>query len=370
MSNDERQRVNARLDDALHARVEQALDNKTKPQGALGMLERLAYRIAMIQRSETPHVDRARVLLFAADHGVAVIGVSAYPASVTAAMVRTAADGGAAVSVLTRAVAGAWADIEIIDVGVGSDLPPLVNVVTARIANGTRDFLREPAMTAAQCRAAMEVGALAAERALAAGADVIALGEMGIANTTSAAAIVSALSGASVQDSVGRGTGIDHRTLLHKQAVVRDSLALHADAMTAIDGLPDAFAVLTCVGGFEIAAMAGAAIAAAAARTVLLVDGFITTAAVLAAAMIDQRVLDVIVFAHRSAERGHDRALAHFVALGLPEAFARPLLQLDLRLGEGSGAALALPLLRAAACMLSEMATFDSANVARASETM
>ncbi len=370
MSDSERERVNARLDDALQARVEHALDNKTKPQGSLGFLERLAYRIAMVQRTEAPHIDRARVLLFAADHGVAVNGVSAYPASVTAAMVRTAADGGAAVSVLTRAVAGAWADIEIIDVGVRSDLPALANVVSARVADGTRDFLREPAMTAAQCRAAMDVGAHAAQRAIDAGVDVIALGEMGIANTTSAAAVLSALSGVSVEASVGRGTGIDDRTLAHKQSVVAASLALHHATMTNSDAKPDAFAVLTCVGGFELAAMAGAAIAAATARKVLLVDGFITTAAVLAAAMIEPRVLDVIVFAHRSAERGHDVALAQFVVLGLPKMYARPLLQLDLRLGEGSGAALALPLLRAAACMLSEMATFDSANVARASETV
>lgn len=370
MSNEDRQTVNSRVDAALSARVEHALDNKTKPQGSLGMLERLAYRIAMVQRTERPHVDRARVLLFAADHGVAANGVSAYPASVTAAMVRTVADGGAAVSVLTRAVAGTWADIEIIDVGVSSDLPALPNVVTARIASGTHDFMREPAMTAAQCHAAMDVGAQAVQRAIDVGADVIALGEMGIANTTSAAAVLAALTGVPVEDAVGRGTGIDDRTLAHKQYVVRTSLMLHRTAMTTDNGAPDAFAVLTCVGGFELAALAGAAIATAAARQVLLVDGFITTAAVLAAAMIDPRVLDVIVFAHRSAERGHAIAMAQFVARGLPEAFARPLLQLDLRLGEGSGAALALPLLRAAACMLSEMATFDSANVARASETM
>ena len=369
MSTEDRERVNTRLDAVLRARITHALDNKTKPQGSLGQLERLAFRIAMVQRTDTPRIDRGRVLLFAADHGVAANGVSAYPASVTAAMVRTAASGGAAVSVLTRAVASGWADIEIIDVGVSSDLPPLPGVVPARIANGTRDFLREPAMTAAQCRAAMQVGAAAAQRAIDAGADVIALGEMGIANTTSAAAVLSALSGISVVDAVGRGTGIDDRTLAHKQSVVAASLALHRAAMTGADGTPDARAVLTCVGGFELAAMAGAAIAAASARTVVLVDGFITTAAVLAAAMLDARVLDVIVFAHRSAERGHAVAIAQFVALGLPDECAQPLLQLELRLGEGSGAALALPLVRAAACMLAEMATFDSANVARATES-
>lgn len=369
MSVTERQAVNVRLDDALAARVEHALDNKTKPQGALGYLERIAYRVAMVQRTEAPRIDRGRVLLFAADHGVAVNGVSAYPASVTAAMVRTAASGGAAVSVLTRATAGNWADVEIIDVGVASELPDLPGVVSQRVANGTRDFLREPAMTADECALAMGAGTEAVQRALAANVDVIALGEMGIANTTSAAAILSALTGIAATESVGRGTGIDDRTLLHKQSVVAESIALHHAVMRpSRDAAPDPLAVLRCVGGFELAAMAGAAIAAARARTVLLVDGFITTAAVLAAAMIEPRVLDVVVFAHRSAEHGHQAALDQFVTLGLPPIHARPLLQLDLRLGEGSGAALALPLLRAAACMLSEMATFDSAQVARASE--
>ena len=368
MTDDDRSSVNARLDAARGARIARALDNKTKPQGSLGQLERLAFRLAMAQRTEQPRVDRARVLIFAADHGVAANGVSAYPASVTAAMVRTASDGGAAVTVLTRAVAEAWADVEIIDVGVGSPLPPLPGVVTARVADGTRDFLREPAMAPAECETAMHFGADAVRRASAAGATVVALGEMGISNTTSAAAIVSALTGLHVADSVGRGTGIDDRTLAHKQCVVSDSLALHRAQMTNASGQPDAFEVLRCVGGFELAAIAGAAIAAADARIVVLVDGFIATAAVLAAAMIDARVLDVIVFAHRSAERGHSAAIAQFVALGLPEAFAQPLLQLDLRLGEGSGAALALPLLRAAACMLTEMATFESANVARATD--
>ena len=369
MTTDERVRVQARLDTALLTRIESALDNKTKPQGSLGFLERIACRIAMIQRTDAPKITRARLLLFAADHGVAVNGVSAYPASVTAAMVRTAAAGGAAVSVLTRAVADSWADIEIIDVGVATPLTDVSGVVSQRVASGTRDFLHDTAMTTLQCESAIRAGAEAVERAIALGADVIALGEMGIGNTTSAAAVLSALTGAPVSETVGRGTGIDEPTLAHKQAVVECSVARHRAVMhAAADGAVDAMAVLTCVGGFELAAMAGAAIAAAAARRVVLVDGFIATSAVLAAAMIDPSVLDVIIFAHRSAERGHERALESFVALGLPEVYARPLLQLDLRLGEGSGAALALPLLRAAACMLSEMATFDSANVARATD--
>jgi nicotinate-nucleotide--dimethylbenzimidazole phosphoribosyltransferase len=368
MTADERAAVNRRLDDARSARIRRALDDKTKPQGSLGQLERLAFRIAMVQRTEQPSIDRARVLIFAGDHGVAAQGVSAYPASVTAAMVRTAAAGGAAVSVLTRAVAGAWADVEIIDVGVASPLPDLPGVIAERVANGTRDFLHEPAMTGAECAAAACAGAQAVRRAVAAGAQVIALGEMGIANTTSAAAVLSALSGLLAEQTVGRGTGIDDQTLRHKQGVVTASLRRHQAQMMTTDGAPDPWAVLACVGGFELAALAGAAIAAADARAIVLVDGFITTAAVLAAAMIDVRVLDVIVFAHRSAEQGHANAMDQFIALGLPAEYAQPLLQLDLRLGEGSGAALALPLLRAAACMLSEMATFDSANVARATD--
>lgn len=367
MMTDERTQVQARLDDALRARIQSALDNKTKPQGSLGQLERIASRIAMIQRTEAPTIARARILLFAADHGVTVHGVSAYPASVTAAMVRTAAVGTAAVSVLTRAVAEGWADIEIIDVGVGSELPELPGVISQRVAPGTRDFLHDMAMTPSQRDAALSAGRDAVGRAIAVGADVIALGEMGIGNTTSAAAILSALTGAPVSESVGRGTGIDAATLAHKQAVVESSVARHRRTTHPnADGTVDALAVLACVGGFELAAIAGAAIAAAATRRVLLVDGFIATCAVLAAAMIDDRVLDVVIFAHQSAELGHARALNAFVALGLAESSVRPLLQLDLRLGEGSGAALALPLLRAAACMLTDMATFDNAGVARA----
>jgi nicotinate-nucleotide--dimethylbenzimidazole phosphoribosyltransferase len=328
--------------------VQRALDAKTKPPGSLGRLESLAVQLALLQRTTAPAVDRARVVVFGADHGVAAEGVSAYPAAVTAEMMRNFARGGAAVTVLARANG---ADVEVVDVGVDADLAGLDGIVHAKVRRGTRNLAVEPAMTHAELEAALLVGRGAARRAAQDGVRALGLGEMGIGNTTTAAALLSAITGESPATTVGRGTGVADGTLEHKRAVVDRALRCHAAA------LHDPFARFAALGGLELAAIAGAALEAARLRIAVIVDGFISTVAVLAAMHLDPYapLREAIVCAHRSAERGHGLALR---ALG-----AEPLLDLDMRLGEGSGAACAIPLVRSAARILTDMATFESAGV-------
>jgi nicotinate-nucleotide--dimethylbenzimidazole phosphoribosyltransferase len=321
------------------------VDRKTKPPGSLGRLEELAVDIATWQGSLTPAVDPVRLVIFAADHGITAEGVSAYPAEVTAQMMANFAGGGAAACVLARS---AGVQVEVVDVGVAADLAGLPGIVHAKVRHGTRSFLHEPAMTEGELNLALEAGRAAARRAQEYGCRVMALGEMGIGNTTSAAALLGLLTGQEALRVVGRGTGVDDDTLLRKREVVRLALERHAGN--------DAPGALAAVGGFEIAAMAGAMSAAATHGMLVLVDGFIATVAALAAVREDPSCRGAMIFAHRSAEHGHAVALDH---LG-----ARPLLDLGLRLGEGTGALLAVPLVRAAAAMLSEMATFESAGIA------
>ncbi|MEM8558021.1 MAG: nicotinate-nucleotide--dimethylbenzimidazole phosphoribosyltransferase [Bacteroidota bacterium] len=320
-----------------------ALDAKAKPPGALGRLDDLALRVALVQRSYEPQPDPARVLLFAADHGVAEDGVSAYPASVTAAMVRTVAAGGAAVAVLARSCG---ASLEITDVGVNADLSDVASIVHAPVARGTRNLARGPAMTAAECEAAWQVGVESAQRAAEAGIRTILPGEMGIGNTTAAAAVLAALFGWTPAAAVGRGTGVDDAGLARKAEAVRAGLQHVPETAGPLD-------VLAHVGGFEIAAMAGAFAMAPRLGLVAVVDGFIATAAAAVAVGHDARVADHLIAGHASAESAHRRALD---ALGL-----QPILDLGLRLGEGTGAVLALPILRAACAVLRDMATLDDA---------
>jgi nicotinate-nucleotide--dimethylbenzimidazole phosphoribosyltransferase len=327
-------------------RAQEAMDRKVKPTGSLGRLETLAIRLAVLQETLEPQMERARILIFAADHGVAAEGVSAYPREVTAQMVRTFASGGAAITVLARNLG---LEVEVVDVGVDAELPPLPGVVSSRVRRGSRNFVQEPAMTSEELESALEVGRAAARRAAEAGVDAVGLGDMGIGNTTAAAALISALTGASAAETVGRGTGVDDRGLQVKRAVVEAALRLHASHLT------HPRSALAAVGGLEIAALAGAAIEAAHRRRAVLVDGFISTAAALAAARLDPEIRRALFYSHRSAEAGHGLAL---MVLG-----ASPLLDLGLRLGEGTGSALAFPLLKAAAAVLREMATFSQAGV-------
>jgi nicotinate-nucleotide--dimethylbenzimidazole phosphoribosyltransferase len=323
-----------------------AVAAKTKPPGSLGRLEELAVDLAVIQGTLRPSVDPARLVVFGADHGVAAESVSAYPSEVTAQMMANLAAGGAAACVFTRA---AGMSLEIVDVGVAADLSAVAGIHHAKVRPGSANFLAGPAMSAAECGMALDVGRAAARRAAAAGCRALALGDMGIGNTTAAAALASALTGASPERTVGRGTGVDDRTLAHKREVVTRALERHVRS-----GLGPAD-LLAAVGGFEMAAIAGAVLEAAARRVVVVLDGYIVTTAALAAVRLEPACRDVCVLSHRSAEAGHAVIIE---ALG-----GEPLLDLRLRLGEGTGAVLALPLLRAACAMLGEMATFESAGV-------
>jgi nicotinate-nucleotide--dimethylbenzimidazole phosphoribosyltransferase len=330
----------------IAAAAQRAIDEKTKPLGSLGELETWAVRLACIQNTLSPRIDRARILVFGGDHGVAAEGVSAYPPQVTGEMMKNFARGGAAINVLARANG---LDVEVIDVGVDADLSSLAGIVHAKVRRGSRNMLREPAMTPEECQAAMTVGREAVRRAAADGVHAIGLGEMGIGNTTAAAALLSALTGAPAAETVGRGTGVDDERLAHKRTVVAAAVARHPGS--------DPLAMLAALGGLELAAIAGAALEAPAHGLIVVADGFISTVATLAAVRIDSGVSANLFWAHRSAEQGHSVALD---ALG-----ARPILDLRCRLGEGTGAAMAIPLLRSAAAVLSEMATFASANVSR-----
>ncbi|WP_054286648.1 nicotinate-nucleotide--dimethylbenzimidazole phosphoribosyltransferase [Gulbenkiania mobilis] len=326
------------------ARARQA--RLTKPAGSLGRLEDLACRFAGFQRRERPQPPQAAITVFAADHGVTAEGVSAYPSAVTAEMVKNFVAGGAAICVLARAE---QARLEVVDVGVDADLSALP-IVHAKVRRGSGNLRREAAMTPAECAAALAVGQAAARRAVEAGATLLIAGEMGIGNTTPSAALLCALTGALPEVAVGRGTGVDDSTLAHKRRVVADALARFGQRRQ-----PRPLDVLAELGGLEIAAMAGFYLEGAASGVPLLVDGFIATAAALAAVAIDAAVAPWLLASHRSDEAGHGTALW---ALGLD-----PLVGLGLRLGEGTGAAVCLPLIRLALTLHDQMATFDEAGV-------
>ncbi|GAB3471115.1 nicotinate-nucleotide--dimethylbenzimidazole phosphoribosyltransferase [Massilia terrae] len=330
----------------LAAALDQAINNKTKPLGSLGALERLARQLGLIQGRTVVTIEHPAILVFAGDHGIVAEGVSAYPKDVTWQMVENFLADGAAINVFARQNGCA---LHVVDAGVDHDFGPRERLLDRKVANGTRNFAIEPAMSAAQCADAMVHGA-----ALVAGlpGNVVGFGEMGIGNTTAAAALMHKLTGIPVAACVGAGTGLTPDGVLHKQRVIEAAVERHAGVDAPLD-------VLATFGGLEIAMMAGAMLQAASMRKVLLIDGFIVTSALLAAARIAPGVLDYCVFAHCSDESGHRRMLD---ALG-----ATPLLQLGLRLGEGTGAALALPLLHAAANFLGQMATFESASVSEKS---
>ena len=335
--------------DALRTQVQAALDAKTKPRGALGRLETLALQLALIQGTGQPRLCAPQLVVFAGDHGIAAQGVSAYPTEVTRQMVLNFLAGGAAVSVLARQHGIA---VTVADCGVAAEFDAHAQLVRLKVdgaEQGTADASTGPAMSAQHCEAAITHG-----RRLVAGlpGNVLLLGEMGIANSSSAALLMARLTGEPLSVCVGRGTGLDDVGLAHKQAVLQAALALHADAVTPLQAL-------AALGGFEIASLVGAVQQAAADGRVILVDGFITTAAVAVAAALQQALLQHCVFAHRSQETGHAR--------WLQQLDAQPLLDLDMRLGEGSGAALAWPLLESACRVLAEMASFASAGVSQRS---
>jgi nicotinate-nucleotide--dimethylbenzimidazole phosphoribosyltransferase len=336
-------------DPALADRLRRRIDDKTKPLGALGRIEELALRLGLVQGSLEPRVERPTMIVFAADHGAAKAGISAYPQEVTWQMVENFLAGGAAINVFARRFG--W-QLRIVDAGVAHDFGPREGLIDAKIAPGTANYLDTPAMTAAQRDAAIGRGAGLARDAADAGATVIAFGEMGIGNTASASLITHCLTGLPLDTCVGRGTGLDDAGLARKRALLATAAARRPGCREPLD-------VLAEFGGFEIAMMAGALLAAAERRLLILVDGFIVTAALLVAARLQPEVLAYCIFAHRSGEAGHH--------LQLEAQGGRALLDLGLRLGEGTGAALALPLVEAACAMLDEMASFESAGVAEKS---
>lgn len=325
----------------------------TKPPGSLGRLESIAVQLAAMQGAERPQLARVQICIFAADHGIADEGVSAFPQAVTGEMVKNFASGGAAISVLAKTLA---AQLEVVNLGTVNDPGEWPAVVRAVIAPMTANFAIEPAMTRSQLAAAVQAGRDSVLRA--AGAQLYIGGEMGIANTTSATALACALLQESPQLLAGPGTGLDSHGVAHKALVIDRALALHglfpSPPGDAIDG-DGALEILRCVGGFEIAALTGAYVTAAQQGIPVLVDGFITTVAALLAVRINPCVRDWLLFGHTSAEPGHQRVLA--------ELDAQPLLQLGMRLGEGSGAAVAVPLLRLACALHNGMATFNEAAV-------
>jgi nicotinate-nucleotide--dimethylbenzimidazole phosphoribosyltransferase len=333
------------VDAALGAAVQTAIDFKTKPPGSLGRIEALALQMALAQGTGAPVADPARLFIFAGDHGIVAEGVSAWPQEVTAQMVLNFLGGGAASTVFARTNG---AEVTVVDAGVATELADAPGLVRAGIRKGTRNAAVEDALTLDEVGRALAFGAGLAVEAVASGAKVIALGEMGIGNTSAATLVAHSVAGVDLGVLTGPGAGLDAHGVDRKLGVL-------ARAAARRPGPLDAAVALAAFGGLEIAAMAGALIGAASAGAVVLVDGFIATAAALVALAARPEVKPYCVFAHRSKEPGHVRMLEW---LGV-----EPLIDLDLRLGEGTGALLALPLLRSACAMLNEMATFESAQV-------
>lgn len=328
------------------AKATERLDSLTKPPGSLGRLEELAARYVCIREELLPALEKKRVVVFAADHGVVAEGVSAYPQEVTYQMVYNFLRGGAAINVLAR---HAGADVEVVDIGVNYDFEPDIGLISRKVAYGTRNLAREPAMTREEAARAVWVGVERAREAVAQGVDALAAGDMGIGNTTAAAALGAVFTGRPVAAVTGRGTGIDDAVLRHKVAVINRALSLHRPDVT------DPLGVLAAVGGLEIAGLAGLILGAAAAGRPLFLDGFIATAGALVAVRLAPAAVDYLIAAHRSVEPGHQIMLD---SLGLS-----PLLHLQMRLGEGTGAALGLTMLEAGFKIYREMATFADAGV-------
>lgn len=328
--------------------LQHKIDNKTKPLGALGMLENLAFRIAAIQKTLTPELIKPHIIVFAASHGIAASGVSAYPSEVTPQMVLNFINGGAAINVFTRQHG---IELLLADAGVDYAFEPNEKLIDLKVNRGTKNMLREPAMTRHECGLCLERGTLLVNKVKETGCNVIGFGEMGIGNTSSAALVMSKLLNLPISDCVGRGTGLDDQQLIQKQNVLQQVLDQY------IVPEHDVMEILTVFGGFEIAMMCGAILAAAEQKMVVMVDGFIATVAFLCAVKLNKNVRDYAIFCHQSDEKGH--------ALLMQKLDAKPILTLGLRLGEGTGCALAYPLLQSAVAFLNEMVSFEDAGVSK-----
>ncbi len=339
------------VSDTLLSAAAAKMDEKTKPLGALGRMEGLAVRMALIQNTLFPAIQQKNLFVFAGDHGIAEEGVSAYPSEVTAQMVDNFLNGGAAINVLCRHYG---IDLKIVDMGVKKDFNPHPDLIMKKVAKGTKNFALEPAMTRDQVIAALENGmSTFLEAYEKSPIDIVGLGEMGIGNTTSASAIICAVTSISPAEAAGRGTGIDDKGLSHKTEVIERVLAFHN--LDPANG----FEILQKIGGFEIAGIAGAILAAASKKTTIVLDGVISTAAGLIALLLNPAIHGYLISGHKSVEKAQKAALDHMNLV--------PLIDFDMRLGEGTGAALAMDMADAACKIMCEMASFDEAKVARSS---
>jgi len=334
------------IDKEAADRAGRRLDSLTKPVGSLGLLEEIARRYAAIRHDDSGVLGRIAITIFAADHGVVQEGVSAYPSAVTAQMVRNLANGGAAIAVLARRFGY---QLLITDIGVAGEpsLTAVPGVRCLKLGAGTRNFLNGPAMSTDQARRAIQIGIETAQNLAESGVTLIGTGEMGIGSTTSASALIARLTGIDPTEIVGRGTGLDDAGLRRKREVVKAALVRHATR--------DPIEALAAFGGFEIGALAGVCLGGAAARIPVVVDGFVATAGALIAERLRLGLRESLFFGHRSAEGGH--------AVVLDKLGVRPILDLDMRLGEGSGAALAMRVIESALALYTEMATFADAGV-------
>jgi nicotinate-nucleotide--dimethylbenzimidazole phosphoribosyltransferase len=341
----------APVNSGLKEELQQKIDSKTKPIGALGRLEEIALKIGLIQQTLTPSLSQPILAVFAGDHGIAEEGiVNAYPQEVTAKMVQNMAQGGAAVNVFCRANG---ITPKIIDAGVASDLSLQDGILNKKIDAGTTNYIIRPAMSREQCLEAIQIGADLVDDWHEKGSNIIGFGEMGIGNTSSASIITSLITGKSIKDCTGKGTGLDEDGVAEKTGVLRNAIQHREFKENPIS-------ILQTFGGFEIAMITGGILKAAEHHMVILIDGFIVTAALLIAYQLYPPVLDYVIFAHRSGERGH--------RIQLDYLDADPMLDLGMRLGEGTGAAMAYPIVRAAVNFLNEMASFKDAGISKGGE--
>jgi nicotinate-nucleotide--dimethylbenzimidazole phosphoribosyltransferase len=327
-------------------RARKRLDSLTKPRGSLGRLEEIAARVVAIREEERPSITKKEVFVFVGDHGVVSEGVSAYPQEVTLMMVKNFLAGGAGINVLARC---AGANVSVIDIGMKQDLEGARGLIKKNVRRGTENIAAGPAMTCEEAEKAIGVGIEMADKACDRGAIMIATGEMGIGNTTPASALLSALLPAEAADVTGRGTGLDVDALRHKVKVIEQALNINRASFH------EPISVLAAVGGMEIAGICGLCLGGAARRLIVVVDGFISSAGALVAMRLSQAVKDYLFFSHKSSEKGHN---TFFEREGL-----HPILDLDLRLGEGTGAALAMQIIESATRIYNEMATFEEVGI-------
>ncbi|WP_155977975.1 nicotinate-nucleotide--dimethylbenzimidazole phosphoribosyltransferase [Pedobacter glucosidilyticus] len=332
------------LNTQIKEQVQYIINHKTKPLGALGILEDLALRICLIHETVSPKIASPTVVVFAGDHGITQEGVSPYPQEVSWQMVMNFIAGGAAINVFTKQ--NGW-DILVVDAGVNHDFDPALPLQHLKVAKGTQNFLHSPAMTKAQLDEALEKGANLVKQIHVKGSNCIAFGEMGIGNTSAAAAIMHKITGIAMEACAGRGTGLNDKGLEKKIAILKQAI-INNPAYTPEE-------ILQTFGGFEIAMIVGAMLSAAQQKMLIVVDGFIVSSALLIAHALYPQILDYCVFAHQSDETGHKQMLQFLKA--------KPLLNLNMRLGEGTGAALALPIIQASVNFINEMSSFESAGV-------